>query len=744
MVGVTTFYGFAQLCWGYLLDQSTKSLIYRHFCHEITETQTRKRRDTLINSILTYVLLAHSLVKSVSDIQKTLERSGLRLLGEGGDIDLAVYLAIADKVIRINPVSTLPPPATLLCILMQEMTLKEEFFDKKERGVFFTPFLLAKKMVEEVDNVFLEKNKDLTSLKILEPSVGTGVFLKSLLESFAAQFRDVRDERQSLRKFLSHIIANNIYAVELNSELAEVCRWTVLLTYYQLTGEVKRLGMKVLNEDFLRAEFGSFDLIIGNPPFARTPPRGTPVSKELAVQFLNKSLTHLRPSGMIYFILPSSVLTTIEMEENRRYWATEFRLVRLEDYGLSKFRHVDSETCLVLLENTKPMLTHETLCVTSEGVPEANDVLPNPLKHHIHQTKFTMLYTCMYNLGMVAKDYLLLAKLRMVATPLVEAGFEVRRGVELGKSNPLFLPVETQLTTPVLTAEDLFQNMKTEPKLFLIHTESTETKPKLIYSRPKITIHGVKKMRYRHRLVGAMDTSAMLTLSSCHMIYEMKDDVRRLSLLECFLNSDLANYLYYKLYPTTRIKKSYLTRFPVLYNFGGENEDVLTQLSHLREKSKETFSIPIFLELVRSSKDIKALRGLLDQLMGELIALQDEFLRRINMLIYRAVGVEPEVQKHISVFLEGGKVVNLRKSLSRNHKAFVTSWMYRLVLRELRRKLTRDGHTKKVSYITEMLLESLHHYLGESYSSKGKVILEYVQWGTKQERIVEDLKQRIQ
>ena len=49
-------------------------------------------------------------------------------------------------------------------------------------GQIFTPSYIAEFMVKNIISFIAKSNKDLPTLRILEPSVGEGIFLKFLLE----------------------------------------------------------------------------------------------------------------------------------------------------------------------------------------------------------------------------------------------------------------------------------------------------------------------------------------------------------------------------------------------------------------------------------------------------------------------------------------------------------------------------------------------------------------------------------
>lgn len=114
---------------------------------------------------------------------------------------------------------------------------------KKENGAYYTPDYLAEYIVNEIFTNYAFDNQN---IKILEPSCGDGVFIKSLLNT----------------ELIPQEIPLMIDVVEKNKEEIEKVRLHKLnrSTYDKVN---------LFTTDFL--DFNSsgrkYDLIIGNPPF---------------------------------------------------------------------------------------------------------------------------------------------------------------------------------------------------------------------------------------------------------------------------------------------------------------------------------------------------------------------------------------------------------------------------------------------------------------------------------------------
>lgn len=211
--------------------------------------------------------------------------------------------------------------------------LYEEFLgeDKQEKGLFYTPSHLAKLLVDEC--IPLKKYEEfvLKNFKLLDPACGSGIFLvvafKRLVQIWRLQnemkFPDIKDLKPLLR---------NIYGIDKEEQAIRLASFSLSLA---LCNELNPI--KIINElrfddlteenlicsDFFQCESikdKKFDLIIGNPPFARgsisdysnkwelenrkvTIPQG-----QIALKFLSESFSFLKESGLSCLIIKSSGL----------------------------------------------------------------------------------------------------------------------------------------------------------------------------------------------------------------------------------------------------------------------------------------------------------------------------------------------------------------------------------------------------------------------------------------------------
>lgn len=158
-------------------------------------------------------------------------------------------------------------------------------------GQIFTPKYIAKFMVNNISNFITTDNKTHQDLKVLEPSVGEGIFLKSLIQN---NFSDIT-------------------AYEMDNSLKR----NLLKNYPQVKFNFENFLSSDLNE--------KFDLIIGNPPYLgqnynakvfQDYIKKFPICKKFFVgnmdlfyYFIHLGILKLKPGGILSFITTNYWIT---------------------------------------------------------------------------------------------------------------------------------------------------------------------------------------------------------------------------------------------------------------------------------------------------------------------------------------------------------------------------------------------------------------------------------------------------
>jgi len=216
--------------------------------------------------------------------------------------------------------------------------------EQKLRGGYYTP-----KEVAEVLVKWSIKNK--STYKILEPSCGDGVFLKSLNDLF----------KKSAKRF-------SITGIELNK--AEFLKSKRLLSEGCFSS-----SSRVINRDFFKWFFdsdsdNSFDCVLGNPPFIRyqlfpEPSRGLAMKllaengfkanrlTNMWVPFIVGAISKLKYGGSLAMVVPAELLQVTYANQIRVFLANTFETIDIIGLNNLVFSNAEQEVVLLLAQNKK-------------------------------------------------------------------------------------------------------------------------------------------------------------------------------------------------------------------------------------------------------------------------------------------------------------------------------------------------------------------------------------------------------
>jgi N12 class adenine-specific DNA methylase/methylase of polypeptide subunit release factors len=186
---------------------------------------------------------------------------------------------------------------------------------------FFTPSEVVKEMYSQITPLF--KNKK--SIKVLEPSVGSGIFIQNM-------------PQQIFKK-------SKIDAVELNT-----------LTYDLFNAmQSGHDNIEAYNMSYLdfNAPNNSYDLIIGNPPFSNTKMHHNEENLYLHEHFIKKSMELLKDDGLMAMVVSNSFLDSKKDFREKLQESTGAELlsaIRLPSSAFGEEAHTEVVTDIVFLQ----------------------------------------------------------------------------------------------------------------------------------------------------------------------------------------------------------------------------------------------------------------------------------------------------------------------------------------------------------------------------------------------------------
>ncbi len=237
-------------------------------------------------------------------------------------------------------------------------------------------------------NAWEEYKETLSKVKILDPACGSGAFLIEAFDYLFSEGQIINKELEKLKKGQSdllrwdkHILANNLYGVDINNEAVEITKLALWLktankreklTY--LDGNIK-CGDSLISDNTLIGDLafdwksnfpdimnaGGFDIIIGNPPYGADIdnfldylknkfPLTTKSYKDIYKIFFEQCLNHLLKSdGYLAFISPNTLLLQPRYEDLRDF-ILKYQIHTIVNLGLNVFESAVVPTCITIIQ----------------------------------------------------------------------------------------------------------------------------------------------------------------------------------------------------------------------------------------------------------------------------------------------------------------------------------------------------------------------------------------------------------
>lgn len=216
----------------------------------------------------------------------------------------------------------------------------------KHTGSYYTPKILADFLCSHVFNNYLTKS----SLKILEPSCGDGVFVES---------------------FCNALLKNNITKYEIS--LFDINQ-TELEKAKQHIPELESIKYVALSKDYLRYFLDNkkkYSLIIGNPPYInkvnmekcqistceevhelisrkRSGMKCSTKINNIWTAFVEASILSLEDHGVICFVIPSEILQVKYTSELRKLISSEFDKVEIFSFRELVFQGIQQDVIALI------------------------------------------------------------------------------------------------------------------------------------------------------------------------------------------------------------------------------------------------------------------------------------------------------------------------------------------------------------------------------------------------------------
>ena len=514
----------------------------------------------------------------------------------------------------------------------REKRVKDEYFknvhripkmlgiEQKNFGAYYTD--------ESIVEYVINKIKPNRNACILDPACGCGSFIIPLY------LLDNKKKKPPIR----------LYGVDIDNK---AIRFTInLLTEFSKDLTREDIGNYIMLGDFLTSpdtlqsyseswntklsdisKKGGFDIIVGNPPFniedisLKKPFFKEQIHRELAtksknmpIYFILRSLELLKPSGVIAFVLPKTLLYVAKYREFRMYLLHNYKLIRITEIGL-KFKGVRGEQIIIFIKNERPKENSEIEFETiKEKDNKKNEVFKIKQRYFVDMPSLpTLPNVSTYNiLKKLSNNFSKLGDLK---------GLEIFRGVPMSDGNADIVPFEisnTKISNAYARGRDI---VKLHLRSLVIPKKMVHDEHKLLkIKRPKIIIQNI--FSSESGIISYLDTNGLATSETVTNI--VIEDLNKLAYVYGLLNSKLLNfYLCSVVFSgsklTMHLDGYYLKQLPLVWDKSKKEIDAITEIA------KSSLQSPI--------EDTK------------------ETLRKLDKYVYELYGIDIEEQKTIDAIL---------------------------------------------------------------------------------------------
>ena len=252
----------------------------------------------------------------------------------------------------------------------------------------------------------------LSQIKVVDPACGSGAFLIEVFDYLRREGKKINDEltrlqggQQSIFRWDTHILRNNLYGVDLNRESVEITKLSLWLktansgeklTY--LEDNIK-VGNSLIDDKSVAGDLafdwneqfpdimasGGFDIVVGNPPYVFAREKINDVEKEYYAKkyesaryqvntyilFMEKFFLLSRKNGRCGLIVPNSWLMVYSGEDIRRFMMRNTTLCQIVNLYGKSFEEANVETVITIAQNSPCDSDHETLILKNDETASA-------------------------------------------------------------------------------------------------------------------------------------------------------------------------------------------------------------------------------------------------------------------------------------------------------------------------------------------------------------------------------------
>lgn len=529
------------------------------------------------------------------------------------------------------------------------------------KGVYYTPHQVVEFILDEVlpQPRFGNKKTDPwpDGFRILEPACGAGYFLISAFRRLKKAYIKAGYKPEDAIRL---ILAERIVGIDIDGDALLAAMAGLIQEAGDDLDKALRKGpiqLALFKADFLDKGWNvtasplgevlrsGIPAIVGNPPYisfyAKRAKSITAEKKEYYkanylmgkgrintyTLFIERAFDLLKPSGVLGFIIPNTLLIMKSYEPVRTYLLSKGWLKSIVDLNLKVFPEVEVPTCILTVERKDDRALPFPRKVMSGFWESACGEAPVDLEEN-DQDSFRELPYTMFNIHIRHADRDILGQIERVGTPLGE-NFEVKDGINPANiSRKLMVQSLDNLNAPykkVLRGKDIgpyqldWDNMWVRYDPNFVDQDKGEycflRDERIFKANPKILTR-----QTANRIVAAYDENTFYAMNTLHVTIPLNGRMDLKCLLALY-NSRLLNYYYRLVFPDTervfpQVKTVNVEKLPL--------PDLNGQVGKLCKLADRLLATPQF-----STRSIKKCDKILDEIDEVVYALYELSPRHI-------------------------------------------------------------------------------------------------------------------
>jgi methylase of polypeptide subunit release factors len=320
----------------------------------------------------------------------------------------------------------------------------------KSSGSYYTPQFIARffgRYVEKIKPAFLKND-----FKMLEPAVGSGTFLRTILENLT-------DSNHIEKAFF------NVTGIDKNKTACDASKLSLTLLYLVSTGKLPQKNINIITEDsmdyFSKNRNFTYDVVISNPPFINYASMSSEDRNkvksflseyafnkyDLYLSFVKIAIDCLNEEGLGLFVLPSTFLVTDSAKLIRKYLIEKCNVLCIIDLSSVNYKiFEDAGIYPVLLifqrkRKKEKYTVQATIATIRDDVGRAlTDILENKTAANVSYNIFTISQDFFQNekwrLLTPAESNL---KIKLSKYKKIDDFFDIRTGFASGSTNTFII-----------------------------------------------------------------------------------------------------------------------------------------------------------------------------------------------------------------------------------------------------------------------------------------------------------------